>query len=176
VTYELPNGGRIEEGEFSALISGIPRNSEGDKTKLLSMSSGYHDLATNESRFTLERRGDGCDGSFGCIAWRFITTGGETGTVGNYERQVLPWKDDETYYYEFSWRNNIARVLINEGGVDGPEFYEFAKSYDGFYNPQPHVIILGSTHSRSGPPNWTLPGMIVRKVWASWDPRPSYAK
>ena len=176
VTYELPNGGRIEEGEFSAIISGIPRNSEGDKTKLISMSSGYHDLATNESRFTLERRGDGCDGSYGCIAWRFITTGGETGSVGNHERAVLPWTDDVPYFYQFSWRHGIARIAIHEIDQDGPEFYEHAKGYDGFYNPVPHVIILGSTHSRSGAPNWTVPGMIVRKVWASWDPRPAYAR
>lgn len=175
VTYELPNGGKIEEGEFSAIASGIPANSEGEKTKVLSMASGYHDLTTNESRFTLERRGNSCEGTFGCIAWRFLTTGGETGTVGNAERVILPWVDDATYFYEFSWRHSIARVRVNEGGANGPEFYNFAKYYPGYYDPDPHVLILGSTPSRSSPDNWTLPGMIIRKVWASWDPRPSYA-
>ena len=43
VSYELPNGGRIEEGEFSAIIRNTPHNTEGDKTKVFSMTGGYSD-------------------------------------------------------------------------------------------------------------------------------------
>jgi hypothetical protein len=38
-----------------------------------------------------------------------------------------------------------------------------------------HVIWLGFGPNRSGPDSSTLPGMIISKVWVSWDPRPSYA-
>ena len=34
-----------------------------------------------------------------------------------------------------TWRNSIFNVQIQEGGVGGPEIYNFGKHYGGFYNP-----------------------------------------
>lgn len=173
VVYELPNGGRIEEGEFSAIIRNTPHNTEGLKTKVFAMSSGYSDLTTNPSRMTVEKRGDAPTGG---IAWRFLTTDGEGVDTIGAERDIRDGDfTDGPYFWRATWRNNVFRIRIEEGGVGGPGFYDFGKHYEGFYNPVPHVIWLGSGPSRSGPENWTVPGMIISKVWVSWDPRPSYA-
>ena len=74
VSYELPNGGRIEEGEISAIISNTPHNTEYTKTKVLSMTGGYHDATTNEYTDDGQKRGEAPTGG---IAWRFLTTDGE---------------------------------------------------------------------------------------------------
>jgi hypothetical protein len=171
VYYELPDGGRIEEGEMSAVISNTPANTEGVKTKVMAMSAGYSDLATNPARATFEKRGDGPTGG---VAWRFLTTGEGAETIGA-EREIFTGFNDGPYFWDVTWRNSVIRVRILEGGFGGREVYNLGKEYDGFYNPVPHVIWLGSQHSRSGPENWTVPGMIISKVWVSWDPRPPYA-
>ena len=170
VAYELPNGGRIEEGEFTAMIRNTPHNTEGGKTKVFSMTSGYTDATTNESRMTVEKRGEGNTGD---VAWRFLTTGEEAETVG--AERMAPGFTDGWYFWQASWRNSHFNVLIREGGPSGPEFYNFGKHYSGFYNPNPHVIWLGFGPNRSGPESSTVPGMIISKVWVSWDPRPAYA-
>lgn len=170
VAYELPNGGRIEEGEFSAIIRNTPHNTEGGKTKVFSMTSGYTDATTNESRMTVEKRGEGQTGD---VAWRFLTTGEEAETVG--AERMAPGFNDGPYFWQATWRNTFFNVLIREGGPDGPEFYNFGKHYSGYYNPVPHVIWLGFGPNRSGPESSTVPGMIIKNVWVSWDPRPAYA-
>ena len=170
VAYELPNGGRIEEGEFSAIIRNTPHNTEGGKTKVFSMTSGYSDATTNESRMSVEKRGEGNTGD---VAFRFLTSDGEAETVGG--ERMAPGFNDGPYFWQATWRNNFFNVLIREGGPNGPEFYNFGKGYDGFYNPNPHVIWLGFGPNRSGPESSTVPGMIIKNVWVSWDPRPAYA-
>jgi len=170
VAYELPNGGRIEEGEFSAVIRNTPHNTEGGKTKVFSMTGGYSDATTNYARMSVEKRGEGNTGD---VAFRFLASNGEAETVG--VERYAPGFTDGPYFWQATWRNQHFNVLIQEGGPGGPEFYNFGKHYEGFYQAQPHVIWLGFGPNRSGPDSSTLPGMIISKVWVSWDPRPSYA-
>jgi hypothetical protein len=174
VAYELPNGGRIEEGEFSAIIRNTPHNTEGGKTKVFSMTGGYTDATTNHARMSVEKRGDSPTGG---IAWRFLTTEDDgVDTIGG-ERDIRNMDfNDGPYFWQATWRNQTFHVLIQEGGPGGPELYSFGKYYSGFYNPVPqHVIWLGFGPNRSGPDSSTVPGMIISKVWVSWDPRPAYA-
>ncbi len=174
VSYELPNGGRIEEGEISAIISNTPHNTEFTKTKVLSMTGGYTDATTNHARMSLEKRGEAPTGG---VAWRFLTTDGEgVDTIGG-ERDIRNFDfDDGPHFWQATWRHNHFNVLIQKGGPGGPELYNFGKHYDGFYNPVPqHVIWIGFGPNRSGPDSSTVPGMIASRLWASWDPRPAYA-
>jgi hypothetical protein len=174
VAYELPNGGRIEEGELSAIISNTPHNTEGGKTKVLSMTGGYTDATTNHARMSLEKRGDSPTGG---IAWRFITTEDDgVDTIGG-ERDIRNFDFDAgPHFWQATWRHNVFNVLIQKGGPGGPELYNFGKPYAGFYNPVPqHVIWIGFGPNRSGPDSSTVAGMIASKLWASWDPRPAYA-
>ena len=170
VAYELPNGGRIEEGEFSAIVRNTPHNTEGGKTKLFSMTGGYTDATSNYARMSVEKRGEGNTGD---VAWRFVTTGEGAETIGN--ERYAPGFSDGPYFWQATWRNQHFNLLIQEGGPGGPEFYNFGKHFDGFYNPTPHVLWLGFGPNRSGPDSSTLAGMIISKVWVSWDPRPAYA-
>ena len=173
VAYELPNGGRIEEGEFSAIIRNTPHNTEYEKTKVFSMTGGYGDATTNYARMSVEKRGDAPTGG---IAWRFITSDGEGVDTIGAERDIRNMDfNDGPYFWQASWRNSFFGVLVQEGGRGGPELYNFGKHYDGFYNPVPHVIWLGFGPNRSGPGSSTVPGMIIKNVWVSWDPRPAYA-
>ena len=48
ISYELPQ--TLTEGEFSILVTNMPKNTEGDKTKLFAMSEGYGDIVTNDRR------------------------------------------------------------------------------------------------------------------------------
>lgn len=169
IVYELPV--RLEEGEFSILVTNVETNTEGGKTKIMAMSSGYSDLATNPARMTVEKRGSFPTGG---IAWRFRTTGGTEETVGA-ERVVVQFQASQTYFWEATWRLNFFNVRINAGGVNGPNIYNFGKPYQGFYNPVPHVVFLGSGPSRSGPDHQTVPGMVVRQAWVSSRPRPAFA-
>jgi hypothetical protein len=59
--------------------------------------------------------------------------------------------------------------------VTGRNVYDFARELAGVYDPNPHVVYLGSPESRSGPDAQTVPGIVLRQVWVSKSARPSYA-
>jgi hypothetical protein len=169
VHYELPE--TLHEGEFSILVTNLRTNTEGSKTKIFAMAEGYADIVTNDRRATVEKRGNPA----GVIAWRFIAHGGAAETVGN-EREPRSFSPDLDYLWEMSWRNNFFRVRVVEGGVNGRVIYEKGKGFPGRpYDPDPHVIFLGSPVGRSGPDGASVDGMIVRQVWVSGRPRPDFA-
>jgi hypothetical protein len=169
IVYELPQA--LEQGEYSALVSGVDTNSEGTKTRILAMAEGYGDVTENPGRMTVEKRGDGPTGG---IAWRFITSSDQIETVGA-ERVVREFDANRTYFWEASWRNNFFNVLIRLDGANGPEHYGMGKPYEGFYHPEPHVVYAGGGPARGGATNQTVPGMIIRQIWVSPNPRPSFA-
>jgi hypothetical protein len=169
IVYQLPEP--LEDGEYSALVSGVATNTKGDKTKIISMAQGYGDLTANERRMTVEKRGDNPTGG---VAFRFLTNGEGAETVGE-ERVVREFDPAQTYFWEADWRDGFFRLRINRGGVNGPNIYNFGKPYDGFYRPEPHVIYAGGGPARAGLEAQTVPGMIIRQIWVSQRPRPSFA-
>ena len=169
IVYELPS--RIEDGEMSALITGLETNTEGGKTKVFSMGSGFGDVTANNARMTVEKRGDAPPGA---IAWRFVSTGSQIDTEGG-ERVVRNFSPDRTYFWSAEWRNSEFRLIINDGGVAGPNMYNFGKRYKGFYNANPHVAYIGAPPTRGGPGTQSVQGMIVRQLWVSDRPRPTFA-
>ncbi|MGE3956252.1 MAG: hypothetical protein AB7H96_05990 [Vicinamibacterales bacterium] len=169
VSYVLPQ--TLFEGEFSLLVTGMPANTDGTKTKLFAMGEGFADIVTNDRRMTVEKRGDPA----GVVAWRFITHDDQVDTEGA-ERQYVDFKDERTYFFEATWRNNFFNVKINEGGVDGRTIYEKGKHFNGRpYDPNPHVIYLGAPEGRSGPEGASVDQAIIRQVWVSGRPRPAFA-
>jgi hypothetical protein len=169
VSYELPQ--TLTEGEFSILVTGMPANTDGDKTKIMSMGQGYDDIVTNDRRFTLEKRGDPA----GIVAWRFITHDDQIDTEGA-EREFVNFQADRTYFIKVSWGNNQFDVLIREGGVGGRTIYDVGKSFDGRpYDPFPHVVYLGSPIGRSGVTAASVDQMTIRQVWVSGRERPAFA-
>jgi len=170
IVYELLEP--LEDGELSALVTNVATNTEGGKTKIFAMAQGYGDLTTNVRRMTVEKRGDAPTGG---IAWRFITNVGDGVDTVGAERVVREFDPGQTYFWEANWRDGIFAVRINRGGVSGPNIYSFGKRYKGFYRPEPHVVYLGGGPARGGPSSQTVPGMVIRQVWVSQNPRPTWA-
>ncbi|HUR35509.1 MAG TPA: hypothetical protein VM032_17020 [Vicinamibacterales bacterium] len=170
VAYQLPQ--TLEEGEFSLLVTGMPANTKGGKTKLFAMGQGFDDIVTNDRRMTIEKRGDPA----GIIAWRFITHDDQVDTEGSAERLFYNFLETQTYFWQATWRGNRFNLLIREGGADGRTIYNIGKNFKGRpYDPNPHVLYLGSPVGRSGEDGASVDRAIIRQVWVSSRPRPNFA-
>jgi len=165
IVYTLPE--TVTSGEISALVTNLDTTSNEIKTKIFSMMEGDDDITTNDRRFTVEKRGNGV------VAWRIITSESQEDTVGA-ERVAVSFHEDLWYFWKATWGNGF-NLSILEGGVNGSTIYSFGKGYDGFYDPSPHNVYIGTPVSpRSGA--LTVPGMVVRQLWVSSNPRPSWAQ
>jgi hypothetical protein len=169
ISYELQQ--TLTEGEFSILVTGMPTNTDGNKTKLFAMAEGYSDIVVNDRRMTVEKRGD----PPGVVAWRFITRDDQVDTEGP-ERETVQFDENQHYFWEATWRGNFFNLLIKEGGVNGPKIYDKGKHFvGGVYDPNPHVIYIGAPVGRSGEAGASVDHVIVRQVWVSNRPRPAFA-
>lgn len=164
IRYRLPQ--TLLNGEFSIIVTGMPTNTEGDKTKVMAMSEGLADLITNDRRMTVEKRGD----PPGIVAWRMITHHDQVDTEGA-ERQEVQFDPSQSYLFTATW-NGAFTVRIQQGGSAGPVIYQKGKHYEGAYDPDPHYAFVGAPPGRSGITAASVPGMIVRNVWISSRPRP----
>jgi len=160
----------VTGGEYSMLVSGIETNTEGGKTKIMSMAEGFSDITTNDRRFTIEKRGNPA----GAVAWRVITSNDQIDTVGR-ERVIVHFNPASTYFWKATWGGNRFNLLIKNGGVNGGTIYNFGKNYGGSYDPNPHVAFLGGPGGRAGQNSGTVPGIVIRQVWLSSRPRPGFA-
>src|SRR5690606_5996909 len=168
IEYVLPQ--TIREGEFSMLVTNTPANTEGGKTKIMSMREGRSDITTNDRRFTIEKRGD----PPGIIAFRIITRNSQEETQGR-ERVSRDFKANQTYLWRATFRGGRFQLEIFEGGANGQRIYSFGKNYEGFYDPDPHLAYVGAPVGRGGPVDASVPGMVARQVWLSSRPRPDFA-
>jgi hypothetical protein len=168
VEYVLPE--TIRQGEISVLVTNTPANTEGGKTKIMSMREGRSDITTNDRRFTIEKRGD----PPGTIAFRIITRDSQEETQGA-ERVQRNFLANKWYLWRASFRNGRFQLEIFEDGANGQRIYSFGKNYEGFYDPSPHLAYIGSPVGRGGPSDATIPGMIAKQLWISNRPRPAFA-
>jgi hypothetical protein len=168
ISYQL--GQPLTDGEFSILTTGMPTNTEGDKTKLFAMGEGYGDIVTNNRRMTVEKRGQPA----GIVAWRFISHLDRIETVGA-ERRVVNFDENQHYLWQATWRAGRFNLLVTEGVVSGRAIYNFGKPFQGAYDPDPHVIYIGSPVGRSGPTAASVDHVTIRQVWVSGRPRPGFA-
>jgi hypothetical protein len=168
VKYVLPR--TVKTGEFSMLITGLRTNTEGGKTKIMSMGEGDADITTNDRRMTVEKRGN----PPGIIAWRFITRLSQIDTIGGQrvEREFDPKK---LYLWKSTWNGSRFTVSVFEGGAAGKMIYSFGKNYIPPYDPVPHHAWVGGPPGRGGMSSGSVDGMIVRQVRLSERPRPSFA-
>ena len=169
VEYALPQ--TVTSGEFSMLVTNTPTNTEGGKTKVMSMREGRSDITTNDRRFTIEKRGNPA----GAIAWRVITSNDQIETQGTAERVVVNFQGNRTYFWRAQWGGGRFNLTIRENGPDGKAIYNFGKSYRGTYDPNPQLAYLGAPVGRGGPSDATIPGLTVRQVWISARERPEFA-
>ena len=170
IQYTLPQ--TLGEGEYSALVTNLAviSNTEDPKDRILTMREGDAAINDNEYRMSVDKRGNGA------IAWRFLTGPGPyIETIGR-ERRIYPFHESLTYFVQATWRQGFFNVMFREGGVTGNTVYDFGKTYSGNYAPFPHRVFIGSPYApgeRGGVS--TVQDMIVRQVWVSSRPRPSFA-
>jgi hypothetical protein len=162
----------LTAGEFSILVTNLYFNTEGDKTKIMAMIEGDNDqsITTNDRRFTIEKRGN----PPGIVAWRVLTSNQQIDTVGK-ERVARRFEPNKTYLWQTRWGNNRFDLVIKDGGANGNTIYSFGKRYRGVYDPSPHRAFIGGPAGRAGLDSGTVPGIIVRQVWISPNPRPAFA-
>ena len=168
IQYNLQS--TVVSGEFSILVTNMTTNTEGGKTKVMAMAEGDSDITTNDRRFTIEKRGDPA----GAIAWRVITSNDQIDTVGA-ERVRREFNPSSVYFWKATWGGNRFDLNIKNGGPNGSSLYGFGKNYRGVYDPNPHRAFIGGPAGRGGINSGTVPGIIVRQVWLSSRPRPSFA-
>jgi len=173
VEYTLPV--TLTSGEYSALVTNLSvvSSTEDPKYRVLTMREGTAAINDNVYRMSVDKRGNGA------MAWRFVSGNNSSGayieTVGA-ERTVIDMHENLVYFYQATWKNGVFNVLLKEGGVNGTTRYNFGKAYKGTYQPLPHNVYIGSPYASGdrGEPS-TCEDMIVRQVWVSPNPRPSYA-
>ena len=160
----------VADGELSMMVTNTPTNTEGNKTKVMSMREGRTDITTNDRRFTAEKRGNPA----GIIAWRMITSNDQIDTVGA-QRIVVEFSASKWYLWTAQWGGNRFNLTIREGDANGKVIYNFGKSYRGTYDPRPHLAYVGAPIGRGGSSDATIPGMIAKQVWLSHRARPEFA-
>jgi hypothetical protein len=166
VEYVMPQ--TLTGGEFSTIITNLGNGSEEWKTKVMSMLAGDGvNVTDNEYRVTLDKRtswvGQGSPARYTfCVR------------PNCYEPNAGPrdWSRSKTYFWKFTWGNNLSRLVILDGGSAGVPFVDISQSYIGTWNPARMLVRLGSVGGRAG--SDTNPGTTIRNVWVSAKPRPAF--
>jgi hypothetical protein len=155
--------------EFSALMTNIGNGSEEWKTKVMSMLEQGVNTTENRYRVTIDKRttwvGQGSRVRY------TICSGPSSGSCSEPVGGFQSWDRSRTYFWKFEWRNLVSHLLVLDGGINGSVKANLTQSYKNPYQPNPHLVRLGSVGGRAD--NETNPGTIVWNVWVSPNPRPN---
>ncbi len=175
IAYALPQ--TLQEGEFSFMATNVDEGNPGDKSKVMSMGEGCHDDVTdNDYRNTLEVRGS-IYPSPGTISWRIITGDSreEMHRITDSHRTSMSWNRSDWNFFKIWWQAGIAGYEIRSGGPTGAIIDAQTHGTSGHaYRPTPHCVYVGAPPTRAGVINQTHPGQIVKNVWISGNPRPTF--
>jgi hypothetical protein len=165
IEYVLPTA--LVNGEWSAEMTNVGNGGELFKTKVFSMLAGDGvNVTDNAYRVTLDKRP-----SVNCGAYRF-TMRSRGRDAGEPNAGCQGWTRTNLYLFKFEWRDGRAVASVFEGGVNGFLKASVGTNYRAPYEPTPHIIRLGSVDGRGG--DDTLPGVIIKNVWVSANPRPAF--
>ena len=165
IEYVLPTA--LVNGEWSAEMTNVGNGGELFKTKVFSMLAGDGvNVTDNAYRVTLDKRP-----SVNCGAYRF-TMRSRGRDAGEPNAGCQGWTRTNLYLFKFEWRDGRAVASVFEGGANGFLKASVGTNYRAPYEPTPHIIRLGSVDGRGG--DDTLPGVIIRNVWVSGNPRPAF--
>jgi hypothetical protein len=171
VTYRLPTN--LQAGELSMMVLNGDEGNPGDKSKIFSMQEGpdVGDITDDDYRMTAELRGRNY-GAPGSVTFRIIPGDGHS---RDGQRFQLNFSSSRWYFWKFTWQTGTARLEVHEDGPSGREIYGVSVGTGGHpYRPDPHYIHLGAPMGRAGALDATMPGIIIKNVWASSRPRPAF--
>jgi hypothetical protein len=171
ITYQLPVN--LQQGELSMMILNGDEGNPGDKSKVFAMQEGPNegDITTDDYRATVELRGRDY-GSPGAVTFRFIPGDGDP---NDGDRQQKNFNSSRWYFWRLTWQTGNARLEVKEDGPNGNTIY--SSSVGGWshpYRPDPHLVHVGAPIGRASALDATMPGIIVKNVWASSRPRPAF--
>lgn len=157
--------------EFSAMMTNLGNGSEQWKTKVMSMLEEGVNTTDNRYRVTIDKR----------TTWvgqgsriRYTMCSGRTPRQCHEPLTGFQsWDRSRTYFWKFEWRAGTARLFVHRDGKNGPAMpgTPLPVRYNAPYNPNPHLVRLGSVGGRADAE--TNPGTIVWNVWVSPRPRPN---
>jgi hypothetical protein len=157
----------LVDGEWSAEMTNVGNGGENFKTKVFSMMQGDGvNVTENAYRVTVDKRPSVNNGDFRFSMRSRGRDAGEPNAGGN------SWSRANVYLFKFEWRGGRADASVFDGGVNGFLKARTGTNYRAPYEPSPHIVRLGSVGGRGG--DDTLPGVIVRNVWVSANPRPAF--
>jgi hypothetical protein len=171
VTYRLTQN--LQEGEYSMMVLNGDEGNPGDKSKIFSMQEGpdIGDITTDDYRATIELRGRNYAAP-GAVTFRIIAG---DGVSRDAERSQVNFNSSIWYFWRFTWRTGTARLEVKESGPNGRTVFDQTHGTGSHpYRPDPHYLHLGTPVGRGGLLDATMPGIIIKNVWASSRPRPAF--
>ncbi len=165
----------VSAGEFSMMVKNIKTDAPGDKSKILSIQQGFDDITTNAYRFTVEKRGSSYPEP-GATTYRIITGNSDPAAGRIFDGGRVGVGYDVTHWYLWTarWSLGSARVTVLDT-TTGKTVYDWVTATGSrAYAPNPMVAYVGCPPGRAGEIDASVPRIIVKDVWLSANPRPTF--
>ena len=149
VTYTLQR--TLTSGSIEFLVEGLESDSNGGKTKVVSMQQAYSDITDNPYRFNVEKRGDDHP-DVGKYRMRIIT-GHAIGGFWDSER-IVPSSTlvaSKVYHHRVTWSGGVVSLTVKEGSSKGPVVVNHQYSYQGTHRPSCCTAPRGVAAMRARP-------------------------
>lgn len=169
VKYQLAQ--TLTSGEISVEVEGLAPNGSGSKARIFSMMDGGDLLYHSPYLFNVQYRG--ADGNpDNAISFK-VLMGGEffkyEPTFSQRAAGVRSLDPNTTYLWTATWGTTF-RLVVREGGANGPVIYDMSMPTSGTYNPVPHTVYLGANDAAFETGSYA--GAIYRNFYVGTGPRP----
>ena len=161
----------LTSGEISVEVEGLKPNSEGEKSRIFSMSDGAGRLFDSDYLFNVQYRGLNGNPP-NAISYKLLM--GDDSLKYEPERSVreasvTSLSPTTTYLWTARWGSTFR--LIVRRTSDNKVIYDRSHSTPGTYNPSPHRVFLGANDAdiEFG----TFAGATYRNLWVGSGPRPA---
>lgn len=170
VRYQLAS--TLTSGEISVEVEGLQPNGPGQKARIFSMMDGGNNLFDSKFLFNVQYRGL-TGNPDNAVSYKVLM--GDSSLkyepdFGERSDGIRYLNPTTTYLWTATWGSTF-RLVIREGGANGPVIYDQSESTPGTYNPFPHTAYLGANDAaiESG----SYAGAIYRNLWVGSGPRPA---
>ena len=160
----------LTSGEISVEVEGLKPNSEGQKSRIFSMSDGASRLFDSDYLFNVQYRGLNGNPP-NAISYKVLM--GDDDLKYEPERSVreasvTSLSPTTTYLWTARWGSTFR--LIVRRTSDNKLIYDRSHSTPGTYDPSPHRVFLGANDAdiEFG----TFAGATYRNLWVGSGPRP----
>jgi hypothetical protein len=178
VRYDLPQ--TVTNGEFSMEVEGLHPNGPGGKPKIWEMQDSDSVIPSSlTSMINAQYRGTpgNPDNSiaFKAVLGTLNLSGVVEPDLAKRGQSVFPLDPTHVYLWQGIWTNTTFQLVVKDGGAAGTTIYDYTMTAPGGsgFRGSPHYAYLGTNYERFAADTGTFPGMIVRNVWLSSNPRPT---